>query len=118
MNGEEMRQKWNRMSAEILSGMAEWQAQHPKATFREIEAEVDKRLSELRVKMLSDAAMLSEEERWQAEGEGGVCPSCGAKLEKKGKKKRKLQTRGGQAVELEREYAVCPECGQGIFPPG
>ena len=118
MNGEEMRTKWNRLSAEILSGMAEWQAQHPKATFREIEAEVDKRLSELRVKMLSDVAMLSEEERWQTEGEGAVCPSCGAKLEKKGKKKRKLQTCGGQEVELQREYAVCLECGQGIFPPG
>jgi YgiT-type zinc finger domain-containing protein len=118
MNGEEIRQKWDEKSADIMGGMTEWQAQHPKATFREIEAEVDKRLSELRVKMQSDVAMLSEEERWQAEGEGAVCPSCGAKLEKKGKKKRKLQTRGGQEVELERKYAVCPECGQGIFPPG
>jgi DNA repair exonuclease SbcCD ATPase subunit len=106
MNGEEMRQKWNRMSAEILSGMAEWQAQHPKATFREIEAEVDKRLSELRAKMLSDAAKLNEEERWQVGGEGAICPNCGAKLEKKGKKKRRLETLGGQEVELEREYAV------------
>lgn len=118
MNSEEMRKKWNRMSAEILSGMAEWQAQHPKATFRETETEVDKRLSELRAKMLSDAAMLNEEERWQVGGEGAVCPNCGVKLEKKGKKKRRLQTRGGQEVELEREYAVCPACGQGIFPPG
>lgn len=118
MNSDELAKKWNRMSAEILSGMAEWQAQHPKATFGEIEAEVDKRLSELRARMLSDTAMVSEAERWQADGEGAVCPSCGAKLEKKGKKKRRLQTRGGQEVELEREYAVCPQCGQGIFPPG
>jgi YgiT-type zinc finger domain-containing protein len=118
MNSEELRTKWNGMSAEILSGITEWQAQHPKATFREIEAEVDKRLSELRARMLSDAAMLSEEERWQGGGEGAICPSCGAKLERKGKKKRKLQTRGGREVELEREYAVCPQCGQGIFPPG
>jgi YgiT-type zinc finger domain-containing protein len=61
---------------------------------------------------------VSEEERWQTGGEGVVCPNCGAQLEKKGKKKRKLQTRGGQEVEVEREYAVCPQCGQGIFPPG
>ena len=118
MNSEEMRKKWNGMSAEVLSGMVEWQAQHPKATFREIEAEVDKRLSALRAQMLSDAAMVNEEERWE-EGVGeAVCPSCGAKLEKKGKKKRRMQTLGGQEVELEREYAVCPQCGQGIFPPG
>lgn len=118
MNRDELRKKWNGMSAEILSGMAEWQVQHPKATFREIEAEVDKRLSELRARMIADTAMLSEEERWEDGGEGAVCSRCGAKLEKKGKKKRKLQTRGGREVELEREYAVCPQCGQGIFPPG
>lgn len=45
-----------------------------------------------------------------------MCPNCGTRLEKKGKKKRKLPTRGGQEVELEREYGVCPKCGQGIFP--
>jgi phage host-nuclease inhibitor protein Gam len=38
---EEMQQKWSLLSAEIISGMAEWRLQHPKASFREIEAEVD-----------------------------------------------------------------------------
>jgi len=118
MKGDEIRQKWDEMSADIMRGMTEWQAQHPKATLREIEAEVDKRISELRARMLTDSAMVSEEERWQAGGEGAECPSCGAKLEKKGKKKRKLQTRGGKEVELEREYAICSQCGRGIFPPG
>jgi len=46
------------------------------------------------------------------------CPDCGAKLVKKGKKKRILLTRDGREIELDREYAVCPACGQGIFPPG
>jgi len=118
MNGEEMRRRWNGLSEEIISGMAEWREQHPKATFREIEAEVDKRLSVLRARMLSDAAIRSAQAEWdRAKGEV-VCSNCGAKLESKGKKKRKLQTRGGQEVELEREYGVCPKCGQGIFPPG
>jgi YgiT-type zinc finger domain-containing protein len=115
MKGEEMRKSWNGLSEEILSGMAEWREQHPKATLREIEAEVDERLAVLRVRMLADAALRSA----QAEWEGDVaCPQCGAKLERKGKKKRTLETRGGQRVELEREYGVCPECGAGIFPPG
>jgi RNA polymerase-binding transcription factor DksA len=39
-------------------------------------------------------------------------------LQVKGKKKRELQTRGGVSVKLEREYGICPQCGQGIFPPG
>ena len=118
MNGEEMRKRWDGLSEEIISGIAEWREQNPKATFREIEAEVDKRLSVLRVRMLSDAAIRSAQAEWDEASREAVCPSCGVKLVKKGKKKRRLQTRGGQEVELEREYGVCPQCGQGIFPPG
>ena len=115
MNGEDMRNNWKGLSEEILSGMAEWREQHPKATFQEIEAEVDQRLGDLRARMLADAALRSAQTEWEGEV---VCPQCGAKLEGKGKKKRTLETRGGQRVELEREYGVCPRCGQGIFPPG
>lgn len=117
MNGEEMRKGWNGLSEAIMSGMAEWREQHPRATFREIETEVDERLAVLRAKMLSDAAIRSAQTEWEAGGQGVRCPRCGARLARKGKKKRKLQTRGGQEVELEREYGVCPQCGQGIFPP-
>jgi YgiT-type zinc finger domain-containing protein len=118
MNSAEMEKRWNGLSAEIISGIAEWRQQHPRATFREIEDEVDKRLAVLRVRMLSDAAISSTQAEWEGRSPRVVCPSCGTKLEKKGKKKRKLETRGGQEVELEREYGVCPKCGQGIFPPG
>jgi endogenous inhibitor of DNA gyrase (YacG/DUF329 family) len=106
------------MSEEIISGIAEWRQQHPKATFREIEEEVDQRLSVLRAKMIADAALSSAQAEWEKDSPEVLCPSCGKPLEKKGKKKRRLQTRGGQEVGLEREYGVCPECGQGIFPPG
>jgi YgiT-type zinc finger domain-containing protein len=118
MNGDEMRKGWHVMSEEMISGMAEWRQGHPKATFREIEAEVDQRLSVLRARMLSDAAIQSAQAEWEEGSRAAVCPHCGAGLVKKGKKKRKLQTRGGQEVELEREYGFCPQCGQGIFPPG
>jgi YgiT-type zinc finger domain-containing protein len=118
MDSEEMRKSWKGLSEEIISGIAEWREQHPRATFREIEVEVDKRLAVLRVRMLSDAAIRSVQAEWSEAKGNVVCPNCGAKLEQKGKKKRKLQTRGGQEVELEREYGVCPQCGQGIFPPG
>ena len=118
MNAEEMRKRWSGLSDEIISGMAEWRQQHPTATFREIETEVDNRLSVLRARMLSDAAMGSALAEWAGGSREAICPACGAELEQKGKKKRKLQTCGGQEVELEREYGVCPKCGQGIFPPG
>jgi YgiT-type zinc finger domain-containing protein len=89
-----------------------------KFRFSEIEAELDRRMSELRAKMLGDLAMQSSQSEWEGGEDGPKCPKCGAKLEGKGKKKRKLQTTGGREVEIEREYGVCPACGAGIFPPG
>ena len=117
MKREELQQGWSGLSEEIMNGIAEWRAQHPKATLCEIEEEIDKRLSELRAKMISDTANQSARAAWAA-AEGVVCPDCGAKLIKKGKKKRILLTRDGREIELEREYGVCLACGQGIFPPG
>lgn len=116
MKRGEMQANWNGLSGEIMEGIAEWRTQHPKATMREIEAEIEKRLSALRAKMISDTAMASVQADW--EKGAVVCPGCGEKLEKKGKKKRKLETQGGREVELVREYGVCPKCGQGLFPPG
>jgi hypothetical protein len=118
MKRGELQGKWNELSEEILQGMADWRVQHPQATMREIEAEIDKRLSALRAKMISDTAMASSQADWERGASGVVCPRCGEKLEKKGKKKRKLETQGGREVELVREYGVCPKCGQGLFPPG
>ena len=117
MKGEKLQQEWKGLSEEIMDGVAEWRAAHPKATLREIEAEIDQRLSGLRAKMLSDTANQSVRADWEA-AEGVVCPECGAKLIKKGKKKRILLTRDGREIELVRDYGVCVACGQGIFPPG
>ena len=117
MKRETLQKEWNGLSEEILDGVAQWRVAHPKATLREIEAAIDKRLSELRAKMISDTANQSARANWEA-AEGVVCPECGAKMVKKGKKKRILLTRDGREVQLDREYAVCPACGQGIFPPG
>jgi len=117
MKHKELEQGWGGMSEEIMSGVAEWRGQHPKATMREIEGEIDKRLSELRARMITDTANASASASWEA-AEGVVCPECGAKLIKKGKKKRILLTREGRQIELERDYGVCLACGQGIFPPG
>jgi len=118
MTGGELQANWNGLSEEIMEGIADWREQHPQATFREIEEEIDRRLSALRAKMISDTAMASAQAEWKSGAAGVVCPQCGEKLEKKGKKKRKLETQGGRKVELIREYGVCPKCGWGIFPPG
>ena len=117
MKRGELRQGWREMGEEILEGLEQWREEHSRATMREIEDEIDQRLSALRAQMISDTANASERERWER-AQGVQCPNCGAKLVKKGKKKRILLTRDGREIELNREYAVCPACGQGIFPPG
>ena len=116
MKRGELQGKWNGLSEEMTQGIADWRERNSKASFREIEAEIDKRLSALRAKMISDTAVASAQADW--EKGAVVCPKCGEPLEKKGKKKRKLETQGGREVELVREYGVCPKCGQGFFPPG
>jgi YgiT-type zinc finger domain-containing protein len=118
MKGDEAGKQWQGMSEEIIAGMTEWRKQRPNARFSEIEAELDRQMSELRAKMLGDLAMQSSQSEWESGEDGPKCPKCGAQLVGKGKKKRKLQTTGGREVEIEREYGVCPACGAGIFPPG
>lgn len=114
---EEMKKKWGEMSEEMTSGMTEWRVQHPEATFREIEEELDERMAEMRARMLSDAAMHSKKTEWGKE-ERPKCKGCGSEVQKRGKKKRTMQTQGGKEVELEREYGVCPKCGESFFPSG
>lgn len=114
---EELQREWNRSSEDVMNEVTEWRAKHPKASLREIEAEIDQRLSGLRAKMITDTANQSASARWEA-AEGRECPECGAKLMRKGKQKRVLLTREGREIELEREYGVCAACGVGFFPPG
>lgn len=46
-----------------------------------------------------------------------ICQACRVQMHKRGKRKRHVVTKRGE-IELERQYYVCPECGQGVFPPG
>ena len=77
------------------------------------------RLSRVRARMLEDAALLSRAtEAEAAEGETPLtCPVCGTPLQGRGKQPRDLVTQHDQPIHLERQYAVCPQCGQGFFPP-
>lgn len=121
MNTQEYLQRWSGLMLEVMSGMAEWRQQHPKATLREIEAEMDQRWAHVRARIVEDLALASTAADWgQAPmAEQPVCPHCGSRLKTEGgKKKRQLQTHGGETLVLERGYGVCPTCGSGFFPPG
>ncbi len=103
-------------SQEILEGMKTWRRAHPKATFVEIEAEMEARIKGLREQVLGEIIGMSAAS--EAEGQQVHCPECGAKMERRGKRTRRLQGAGGSEVELERAYLECPACGAGFFPSG
>ena len=114
MKEKEQKAQWQELSEQVFEDVLQWREKHPHATMREIEKELDDRIFELRAKMLADTAEGSGE----VAREEDKCPDCGARMARKGKKKRTLLLREGQEVELEREYLVCLECGRGLFPPG
>jgi uncharacterized protein YPO0396 len=41
MWSDEVEARWRQLSEEVITGMAEWREQHPRATLSEIEAALD-----------------------------------------------------------------------------
>jgi septal ring factor EnvC (AmiA/AmiB activator) len=120
MELESKKVEWQQTSEEVLSGMIEWRMQHPKATLREIEQEVEKRLARLRTQMVQDTAQASAAREWsqRSQQERPCCEECGTPLVSRGQRTRRLQGRASQPIELKRSYGTCPSCGGGFFPPG
>lgn len=113
-------EQWSRDAASVWTGMADWRAAHPKATFSEIEAALDERLNQVRARVLADLALASTAADFQAASaeERPRCERCGTMLQARGQSERGVVTQGGAEVTLRRTYATCPRCGDGSFPPG
>jgi len=112
--------RWSQDAAAVWTGMADWRAAHPTATFSEIEAALDERLNQVRARVLADLALASASADLRAASgtERPRCERCGVLLQARGASERTLLTHGGAAVRLRRSYATCPRCGDGSFPPG
>jgi len=109
--------RWEGQAQDLFGGLREWRATHPKATFAEIEAELDRQLQHVRGLMLVDLALASQAADLQASRQT-VCPDCGGTLEDEGVHVRTLRTWGNVKVPLARDYATCTACGSRLFPPG
>ena len=112
-------ERWSVTAADVFTGLADWRTAHPQATLREIEGALDARLAALRARMREDLALASKQADVQAlpVEERPPCPACGARLEARGAKTRRLTTTYERQITLTRSYAVCPACGTGLFPP-
>jgi len=64
---------------------------------------------------IAQAVIKRQEKRQPAEKQ--YCRQCGGELVTKGEKNNRIETRVG-LMEIERGYFYCPQCKQGIFPPG
>jgi NADH pyrophosphatase NudC (nudix superfamily) len=120
MNTAAWEARWRRLSEDVLTGLQDWRAAHPRATFAEIEAAVDERLNRLRARMLEDVALASRAAQVaeRPAAERPPCPACGQPLQPRGEHTREVTVQGDQTVQLRRDYGVCPACGTGLFPPG
>ncbi len=111
---------WPALIEDVITGMEDWRTAHPTATFAEIEAEVETRLGQLRVRMLEDAVLASAARSGTTPGSGErhACPNCGGPLVARGEQPRQVRVRGDRRVALRRTYLTCTSCGRGLFPPG
>jgi hypothetical protein len=114
------RENWIAKFEEASENLNEWRKQKPKATFTEIENNVDQQLAKVRTEMIKELAMESELTDFkQLKGkERPKCPGCGKPLAANGKQKRRLRTTQGEEVELERRKGYCRDCRASFFPPG
>lgn len=119
MSGTINEQVWHQLTQEVMTEMRAWRLEHPKATLREMETELDARLNRMRARMLEDMALASAAADWTdaPASEQPSCPDCGQPLQVRGSDTRTLHTQGGQTLHLERQYGTCPACSAGLFPP-
>src|SRR5918912_3009770 len=102
---------WNELAQQIFAQMQEWHHQHREASFDEIEAAIDQGLARLRAQILTDSIQTAHNSS-QLNPKILKCEKCGVKLYRRGKHSRQLITQAGQTIRLERDYLVCPDCGQ------
>ena len=99
---------------ELIQQLLDWTDRTDKPNLTQIEDEILALRAELSRSML-ESVLSAQEATQPAQGERS--PSCGQPLRYKGRRTGQLESRIGSA-DLERGYYYCPECGQGIFPPG
>ena len=119
MDGEPIDARWRALTEEVALGMRAWRAAHPRATLREIERALDERWATARAQLLEEVALASQDA--QVAGADPAtrprCPDCDTVLVSGGQQTRTLTVHGDQPLHLTRDYARCPACGAGLFPP-
>lgn len=113
-------EKWREAFGEASEAVSEWRVGHPRATFNEIENQVDGKLAKIRAEMIEDLVRESQLTNLTEipKGKRPQCPVCGQVLASNGKQKRQLISSHEQVIEIERSKGYCGHCRVSYFPPG
>lgn len=111
---------WDELFAEAEAHVRQWRAGNKRATWTEIENEVDAQLAVVRARMVQELALASKlvDIRRLERAERPKCPVCARPLSANGRDQRTLVTDHEQRVELERSKAYCSHCKVSFFPSG
>ena len=113
-NREKLREEIVAEAEELFDELMKWEDENKAPNMTQIEdivLELRKRFG----KQLAEKVLMRQEQRQPAERV--YCPKCGGEMGAKGAKGNRVETRMGN-LKIEREYYHCPQCKQGIFPPG
>jgi len=112
---------WRALAESVAEELTAWRRTHPRATLTEIETvvfDVGQRLQALALQQVVQASATADVAA-QPAAERPTCPTCSGQLEPRGRQRRTIRpARQRTPLELDRSYAVCAECGAGLFPPG
>jgi hypothetical protein len=100
----------------VVEALRVWRQAHPQATFDEIDAAVQRQFAPLQAEVVAELSQATHEEAHEMPPPR--CVQCEQPMQAHGTRARRVPTRQGQAVRLQRAYYVCPACGAGRFPPG
>ena len=118
---ERMLPGWQATSEAVARELVAWREAHPKASSSRIEDAVFEAVQRLQARALQQVvhASTAADVAAQPVQERPTCPACHARLEPRGRQRRTIRPARQRApLELDRSYAVCAECGAGLFPPG
>jgi RNase P subunit RPR2 len=118
---ERMLPGWQATSEAVARELVAWREAHPKASLTQIEDAVFEAVQRLQARALRQVvhASTAADVAAQPVEERPTCPTCHARLEPRGRQRRTIRpARQRTPLEINRSYAVCAECGAGLFPPG
>ena len=111
---EKLKAEFMEEAEALFDELMVWEGENKEPDLTQIE-EIVLKLRKRFGEQLAQAVIQRQEKRQPAKKIS--CPQCGGELVTKGEKNNRVETRVG-LMEVERVYYYCPQCKQGIFPPG